>query len=80
MLTDLESLRPGATGLVVRLHGGRGMRTKLEAMGLRAGKHVRKLSSQVMRGPVTVVVDGRQVAMGRGIARSIEVEVPGLTP
>ncbi|MFW6119183.1 MAG: FeoA family protein [Planctomycetota bacterium] len=75
MLTDLERLSPGATAEVVGISGGLGMRAKLEAMGLREGKQVRKLGAQFMRGPVTVVVDGRQMAMGRGIARRIEVEL-----
>jgi ferrous iron transport protein A len=55
--------------------GGHGVERKLEDMGLRAGKQVRKVSSQLMAGPVTVLVDGRQVAMGRGIARRVRVEV-----
>jgi ferrous iron transport protein A len=50
---------------------------KLEAMGLRPGKVVTKVSSQFMAGPVTVAVDGRQVAMGRGIAARVMVEVGG---
>jgi len=50
---------------------------KLEAMGLRPGKVVTKVSSQFMAGPVTVIVDGRQMAMGRGIAARVMVEVPG---
>ena len=39
------------------------------------GKVVKMLSSQFMAGPVTVQLDGRQVAMGRGIARKIIVSV-----
>lgn len=75
MTTTLESLPTGKTARVLSVAGGRGMMRKLEAMGVRAGKKVRKLGSQFMAGPVTVVLDGRQVAMGRGIARKIEVEV-----
>jgi ferrous iron transport protein A len=74
MMTDLEKLPPGRTCRVLDCVGGRGMRRKLDAMGLRPGKEVRKLSSQFMAGPVTILVDGRQVAMGRGIARKIRVE------
>jgi ferrous iron transport protein A len=47
-------------------------------MGLRPGKTVKKLSSQLMAGPVTVLVEGHQLAMGRGIAAKVEVDVlPG---
>jgi len=77
MVTNLESLPAGHNAVVVNLRGGLGMRGKLEAMGIRPGKHVRKLSAQFMAGPVTVLVDGRQLAMGRGIARRVQVETGG---
>ena len=75
MMTNLAALSAGKTAEVVALRGGRGMRSKLDAMGLRPGKRVRKLSSQLLAGPVTVLIDGRQVAMGRGIARRVQVRV-----
>lgn len=74
MVTNLERLPAGKSAVVIGLRGGRGMASKLEDMGVRPGKRVRKLSAQFMAGPVTVVVDGRQLAMGRGIARRVEVE------
>ncbi|MFO7957493.1 MAG: FeoA family protein [Candidatus Brocadiia bacterium] len=74
---NLAELRAGQTAEVLALSGGMGMRRKLEAMGVRPGKTVRKLSSQFMAGPVTILVDGRQVAMGRGIARRVEVREVG---
>ncbi len=73
METDLATLPTGGKGVVVELNGGLGMRRKLDAMGLRPGKVVQKVSSQLMAGPVTVLIDGRQVAMGRGIARRVRV-------
>ena len=74
MVTNLERLPAGRSAVVVALRGGRGMMGKLETMGLRPGKRVQKLSAQFMAGPVTIVVDGRQLAMGRGIARRVQVE------
>ena len=73
----IDRLRPGQGGVVRSIAGGTGIVRKLEAMGLRPGKVVTKVSSQFMAGPVTVTVDGRQVAMGRGIARRVMVEVGG---
>lgn len=75
MMTNLAALPAGRTAVVVALRGGRGMRSKLDAMGVRPGKRVRKLSSQLLAGPVTVLIDGRQVAMGRGIAQRVQVRV-----
>lgn len=43
-------------------------------MGVRTGKWVTKVSSQFMRGLVTVKVEGRQLAMGHGIAAKVQVE------
>jgi ferrous iron transport protein A len=77
MMTDLERLPVGRSATIVGFDGGAGMVRRLDAMGLRPGKKVEKLSSQFMAGPVTVVVDGRQLAMGRGIARKVRVETTG---
>lgn len=73
MAMPLDLLPAGKSAVVVGLQGGRGVMRKLDAMGLRPGKTVRMLSSQFMAGPITVLVNGRQVAMGRGIARRILV-------
>ncbi|NLW49862.1 MAG: ferrous iron transport protein A [Candidatus Brocadiaceae bacterium] len=77
MVTNLEQLPPGRNAVVVALGGGRGMVNRLEAMGVRPGKQVRKVSTQFMAGPITVLVNGRQLAMGRGIARRIQVDAGG---
>lgn len=72
-MTDLDRLPAGRRAVIVGFAGGRGVARRLGALGVRPGKVVRKLSSQFMAGPVTVLVDGRQVAMGRGIARRVQV-------
>jgi len=76
-VTNLAALPPGRMAVVVGFRGGRGMMRKLEAMGVRPGKIVRKVSSQFMAGPVTVLIEGRQVAMGRGIAARVRVKTTG---
>jgi len=75
MTTTLADLPAGKTAVVVELRGGRGMVHRLDALGLRPGKAVRKLSSQFMAGPITVLIDGRELAMGRGIAGRVVVRV-----
>ncbi len=74
MLKPIDQLRAGESGVVRRIEGGRGILRKLEALGVRPGKVVVKVSTVFMGGPVTVTVDGRQVAMGRGIAGRVFVE------
>lgn len=69
-LTELESNQKGK---VKSINGGIGAQNKLEAMGLRTGKIIKKKSAQVFRGPITIEIDGRQLAIGHGMAKKIEV-------
>ena len=71
---DLSQLREGESGRVVLISGGHGLIRRLESLGIRVGKRVTKISSQLMRGPVTVRIDGFQVAVGFGMAKKILVE------
>jgi len=70
----LTQMRIGQSGVVIQIQGGRGLVNRLNALGIRAGKRITKLSSMIMRGPVTIQVDGAQVAIGFGMARRIIVE------
>jgi len=74
MEIPLIQLRAGQRGVICFVEGGVGVARRLETMGLRPGKAVTKVSSQFMGGPVTVMVDGRYVAMGRGMAAKVVVE------
>ena len=47
--------------------------TRLEALGLRAGKVVTKVSSMPFGGPVTLLLDGRHFAISHTIAGQITV-------
>jgi len=75
MQVTVDRMRTGERGVVVSISGGWGMTRRLEHLGLRPGKALTKVSSQFMAGPVTVMVDGRQVAMGRGIASRILLDM-----
>jgi len=48
---------------------------RLEALGIRPGMKVTKISSMLFRGPVTLRVGNAQVAIGFGMANRIIVEV-----
>jgi ferrous iron transport protein A len=73
---NLVELESGESGVVVSIAGGRAMRSRLEALGIRVGVEIRKVSAQLLRGPVTVRVGGTQLAIGFGMAGRIVVEVP----
>lgn len=75
MRATLSDMRSGQIGVLVEIRGGHGMIRRLDALGLRLCKRVRKVSSMLMRGPTVVEVDGFQVAIGHGMASRIIVEI-----
>ena len=68
-------MEAGQTGMVIQILGGRGLNRRLEAMGIRPGKEVTKISSMLFRGPVTFRTNHTQVAIGFGMANKILVEI-----
>jgi ferrous iron transport protein A len=70
LLTDLEA---GQEATIISVQGGRGMQSRLRGMGLAEGQRVRKLSALAWGGPIVVLVNRAQVAVGQGMARRIWV-------
>jgi ferrous iron transport protein A len=71
----LGQMETGQTGTVIQIIGGRGLTRRLEALGIRAGKKITKISSMLFRGPITLRVDQTQAAIGFGMANKILVEI-----
>ena len=71
----LTQMQIGQSGVVVQIQGGHGLVNRLNSLGIRPGKRITKISSMIMRGPVTIQVDRAQVAIGFGMARRIIVEL-----
>jgi ferrous iron transport protein A len=76
----LAEMRTGQTGTVLEVLGGYGLIRRLDALGIRPGKKVTKVSSALFRGPVTLRVDNAQVAVGFGMARRIVVQLDRYLP
>ena len=74
--TALE-LAPGEKGEIVALAAGKGLQSRLRALGLAEGQTVRKVSKIGWGGPIILLVNRAQVAIGRGIARRIHVRLDG---
>ncbi len=70
----LSRMRTGKSGTVVQIQGGHGLVDRLNALGIRLGKRITKVSSMLMRGPVTIQVGRAQVAFGFGMANKIIIE------
>ena len=78
--TTLDRLEMGAVATVVAIHGGFGMARNLRRMGVHPGDTVRVVGSGAFRGPILVEVHGCRLALGRGVARRIEVAGAGASP
>ena len=72
---NLVQMRIGEAGIVVEILGGYGIRRRMYALGVRPGKRIVKVSSQLWRGPVIVKIDNFQVAVGFGMVNKIVVEI-----
>jgi ferrous iron transport protein A len=59
---------------IIDYTGGKGVDSKLRQLGLIPGRKVKVLRFAPIGGPVMVDVEGRSVALGRGIAARIQVE------
>ncbi|MBN1856456.1 MAG: ferrous iron transport protein A [Dehalococcoidia bacterium] len=68
-------MSPGESGVIVDVRGGRRMEERLAALGVRSGKRIKKVSSMLLRGPITIEVDRSQVAIGFHTAARILVDV-----
>ena len=70
-ICSLAEMHTGETGKIVGLRGGQGLLKNLEGMGIRTGSRIKKVSGQIMRGPVIVSCGNTQVAIGFGMAKKI---------
>ena len=71
MVISLNELRSGERGTIQQINGGKFLIDRLNALGIRPGKEIYKISSMFTSGPVTVQIDRTQVAIGLGMAKKI---------
>ncbi len=68
-------LAPDEEGTIVSLGGGPGAQSRLRSLGLAEGRRIRNVSRIGWGGPIVLLVNRAQVAVGRGMARRIVVRV-----
>lgn len=77
MITTLDMLREEDNATVHDILGGHGVRHRLESLGVHPGDGVKVVRIGLLGGPVLIEIHGSRVAVGRGMARKIEVEIEG---
>lgn len=69
----LSTTKAGETVRLVRIDAGRGLNSRLAAMGLVAGTELRVVSNG-HPGPFVLIVKEAKVVLGRGVAQKIWVD------
>ena len=62
---------------VINLHGGHRVRAHLNTLGIHIGDWLTVVERAPFHGPVLVEVNGSRLAVGRGIAAKIHVDIDG---
>ncbi|MDZ7373065.1 MAG: ferrous iron transport protein A [candidate division KSB1 bacterium] len=70
---SLFQVHAGKTVRVTDVTGGWGIRRRLAQLGILPGTRLRVVSQGAFGGPLLVDIDGRVVALGRGIAERVLV-------
>ena len=74
-IIPLANMEVSQEGVINALEGGANFHTRLQALNIRVGKKIKKISNAPFRGPVVVEVDNSRVAIGHGMARKVMVEI-----
>jgi len=75
MIVNLANVTPGSKVRVIEIRGGLGIRQRLSCLGIHPGDLMIVQASGIMRVPVLVNIHDNKVALGRGVASKILVEV-----
>jgi ferrous iron transport protein A len=63
---------------VIMINGGHSVRSYLNTLGIHIGDWLTVVQRAPFRGPVLVEANGTRVALGRGIASKIQVDMDGV--
>ena len=75
MALDTVEVRKQARVIVI--DGGHRVRSHLNTLGIHVGDWLTVVERAPFRGPVLVEVNGTRLALGRGVASKIQVEIDG---
>lgn len=62
---------------VIVIDGGHRVRAHLNTLGIHVGDWLTVVERAPFRGPVLVEINGTRLALGRGVASKIQVEIDG---
>jgi len=62
---------------VIVIDGGHRVRSHLNTLGIHVGDWLTVVERAPFRGPVLVEINGTRLALGRGVASKVQVEIDG---
>jgi ferrous iron transport protein A len=74
MKMTLNAIEDGTQAIIAKMPAGE-CGQRLEALGLYPGKAITKISGMPFQGPVTILLDQRQIAIGHGVSSRLLVDV-----
>jgi len=75
LMTQLSNLKPGEEGVIAFTRGGRKACQRLLDMGMTCGTRVKVVNAAPFKGPVEIAVRDTTLALGRGLAEKVFVEI-----
>lgn len=77
-MMTLDTLGVQHQARVMVIDGGQKVRSYLNTLGIHIGDWLTVVQRAPFRGPVLVEIHGTRVALGRGVARKIQVDIDGV--
>ncbi len=74
-MISLIQLKLNQSAKIVAIEGGQGLVTRLNNLGIREGVTIKKVIGFFGKGPIIVKVGNSQIALGRGMAQKVIVEI-----
>lgn len=78
MMMTLDTVGIRRQARVIMIDGGHRVRSHLNNLGIHIGDWLTVVQRAPFRGPVLVEVNGSRVALGRGIACKVQVDMDGV--
>ena len=77
LMMALDTVDVKKKARVIMIDGGHRVRAHLHTLGIHIGDWLTVVERAPFRGPVLVEVNGSRLALGRGIASKVKVEIDG---
>jgi ferrous iron transport protein A len=77
-MMTLDSVGIKRQARVIMIDGGQKVRSYLNTLGIHIGDWLTVVQRAPFRGPVIVEIHGTRVALGRGVASKIRVDMDGI--